>query len=171
MPVGPNYSGRVLAPIEPTPVAGMRFGIAAARFNEEITSGLLSGAMSALTAAGVREGDVTLVWVPGALELPLACRWLAETARFDAVLALGCVLRGETDHYEHVCTQAARGVLDASLATSVPVGFGVLTRATFELAMARAGDDADNKGGEAARAALAMAALRPAIARLSLRGS
>ena len=162
----------MIAPIEPTAsVTGMRIGIAASRFNEEITTGLVRGALGALSAAGVRDSDVSLVWVPGALELPLACRWLADTSRFDAVLALGCVLRGETDHYEHVCTQAARGVLDASLATAVPVAFGVLTCATFELALARAGDGADNKGGEAARAALAMAALKPAIARLSLRGS
>ena len=143
--------------------AGRRVAVAVSRFNDMVTERMLRGALAALAGAGVRDGDVTAVWVPGAFELPLTCRWLAESGRFDAVVALGAVIRGDTDHYEHVCTQAARGVLDAGLSTSVPVAFGVLTCDTLEQALARAGGSVGNKGADAALAALEMAALRDAL--------
>ncbi len=143
---------------------GRRVAIAVARFNDMVTERLLRGARDALASHGTSDGDVTVVWVPGSFELPLACRWLAESGRFDAVVALGAVIRGDTAHYEHVCAQAARGVLDAALATSVPVGFGVLTCDTLDQAMARAGGAEGNKGADAVLAAIEMAAVKERIA-------
>ncbi len=140
--------------------AGRRFGIAVARFNELICSKLLDGAVDALTRHGVNEDDITVVWVPGAFELPQTCRWLAESGKVDGVIALGAVIRGATGHYDHVCNQAARGVLDAGVSTSVPVAFGVLTCDTLDQALERAGSKAGNKGADAALAALEMAAVR-----------
>jgi 6,7-dimethyl-8-ribityllumazine synthase len=143
--------------------ANRRVAIAVGRFNQLVSERLLSGAVDALTRYGVRADDIQVVWVPGSYELPLACRWLAESGRFDAVLALGAVIRGATSHYDHVCAQAARGILDASLATSVPIAFGVLTCDTLEQALERAGGKAGNKGADAAAAALEMVALRGAL--------
>lgn len=140
-----------------------RFAIVLGRFNEVVTSRLLQGAMETLTAAGIGRDDIATFWVPGAFEIPLACQWAAATGRFDAILALGAVIRGGTSHYEHVCTQAARGVLDVGLEASLPVAFGVLTCDTLELALARAGNGDDNKGTEAARAALDMLAVKAAM--------
>ena len=147
---------------------GLRVGIAVARFNDEVTGRLLAGAVRALAAAGVADDAITVAWVPGAFELPLACQWLARSGRCDAVLALGAVVRGDTDHYEHVCRAAVDGVLQVGLATDVPIGLGVLTCATWEQALARAGGEAGDKGADAATAALAMARLRrlPAVGAL-----
>ena len=142
---------------------GKRIAIAAGGFNELITDRLVAGATDALVRQGVDQGDVTVVWVPGAFELPLACRWLAETGRFDGIVALGAVIRGATSHYDHVCNQAARGVLDAGIATSIPVGLGVLTCETGEQAMDRAGGKAGNKGADAALAVLEMLGVRAAL--------
>jgi 6,7-dimethyl-8-ribityllumazine synthase len=142
---------------------GARVGIAVSRFNEVVTDRLLRGAREALEELGVAEPRV--VRVPGAFELPLACRWLAESGTVDAIVALGAVVRGGTPHFEHVCTQAARGILDTSLATGVPVGFGVLTCDTLEQALERAGGAAGNKGVDAARAALEMLGLHRELAR------
>lgn len=142
---------------------GRRFAIVVGRFNEVVTSRLLQGAMETLTAAGVGGDDIATFWVPGAFEIPLACQWAAATGRFDAILALGAVIRGGTSHYEHVCNQAARGVLDVGLEASLPIAFGVLTCDTLELALARAGKGDDNKGTEAARAALDMLAVKAAM--------
>lgn len=142
---------------------GKRFAVAVGRFNELVTSKLLGGALDSLVRHGVTEADVTVVWAPGAFELPLVCRWLAASGKFDGIVALGAVIRGATSHYDLICAQAARGILDAGLAHGVPVSFGVLTCDTLDQAMERAGSKAGNKGADAAIAALEMASLRAAI--------
>src|SRR5918993_866602 len=138
---------------------GCRFAIVVSRFNEEITSGLLSGARSALLEAGVRDDDLTLVHVPGAFEIPVAAMRLAETGDFDAVICLGCLIKGDTMHFEYIASAAAHGIMDAGLATRIPITFGVLTTLTDAQAEARAAAGPENKGGEAARAAVEMATL------------
>lgn len=135
---------------------GMRLGIAVARFNDHVTGPLLEGAVDKIRRSGGSEDAVEVVWVPGAFELPLACKWLAESGRFDGVLALGAVIRGQTPHFDYVCEAATRGVLRVQLDTGVPVAFGVLTCETVAQARARSGPGADNKGCEAAEAAIAM---------------
>lgn len=147
-----------------------RLAIAVSQFNEPITGKLLDGAMNTLREHGVRDDDVTVCRVPGAFELPTACKWLAETGAHDAVLALGAVIRGDTPHFDHICAQAARGIMQASLETDVPVIFGVLTCDSQEQAEERAGGRAGNKGAEAALAGLEMAALADALDRKSSRG-
>jgi len=151
------------AEIDPA-AGGLRVAIAVSRYNEAVTRRLLDGATQSLARDGIGEQDVVAVWVPGAFELPIACQWLAETGNYDAVIALGAVIRVDTSHYDYVCEQAARGILDVSLSTSVPVAFGVLTCENQQQAEDRAGGRAGNKGAEAARAALEMVALRRAIA-------
>lgn len=146
---------------------GKRVAVAVARFNEEITSRLLDGALQACAAAGVAAGDVTVAWVPGAFELPAACQWLAATRRFDAIVLLGAVVRGDTDHYQWVCHAATEGALRVGLERGLPLGFGVLTCATEEQALARAGGAHGNKGADAVHAALAMADLRTQIAAMA----
>ena len=138
---------------------GMRIGIVVARFNEFITSKLLEGARSALVRHGVREEDVTVAWVPGSFEIPLVAKRLAESGRCDAVVCLGAVIRGETDHYDHVARQAASGVSNASLSAGVPVIFGILTTDTVEQAIDRAGGKHGNIGSNASVAAIEMANL------------
>lgn len=142
---------------------GRKVAVVVARFNEEVTRRLLDGARETLRERGVADGDIEVVWVPGAFELPLACKWLAESGRHDAIVALGAVIRGETDHYDYICDRAAAGILEAGLRSGVPVAFGVLTCATPDLATARAGGEAGNKGVEAALAALEMANLRSRV--------
>lgn len=139
--------------------SGLRVAIIVSRFNDHITSRLLAGARDALRKHGVRDSDVTEVWVPGAWELPLTAQALARTGRYDALVALGCVVRGETTHHIHVGGESARGLAQVSLQTSVPIGFGVLTTDTVEQAVARAGGDHGNKGEDAAIAALEMVML------------
>jgi 6,7-dimethyl-8-ribityllumazine synthase len=131
-------------------------GIAVSRFNGEITQSLLDGAIAALEAAGVATEAIEVMPVPGAFELPLGAMALARSRRYSCVLALGCVIRGETPHFEFVSGEAASGVQLASLETGVPVSFGVLTCDTREQALARAGGTHGNKGAEAARSALEM---------------
>ena len=138
---------------------GCRFAIVVSRFNEEITSGLLSGARTTLLDAGVGEDDVTLVHVPGAFEIPVAALHLAETGRFDAVICLGCLIKGETMHFEYIAEAASRGIMNVSVTTGVPVAFGVLTALTEEQAVARSEPGEGNKGREAALAAIEMATL------------
>jgi 6,7-dimethyl-8-ribityllumazine synthase len=138
---------------------GRKIGIAVARFNELVTERLLEGALATLRTQNVADGDITVVWVPGAFELPLACRWLAAAGN-DALVMLGAVVRGGTDHYDHVCSGVTDGAVRVQLDTDVPLGFGVLTCATMEQALARAGGDGGNKGSDAVLAALAMADLR-----------
>lgn len=139
---------------------GARIAIAVARFNEVVTERLLDGARQALRDHGCQDADVTVVWVPGAFELPQACLWLARSGRCDAVVMLGAVVRGGTDHYDYVCQGVTDGAMRVELDTGVPLGFGVLTCATMDQALARAGGDAGNKGADAALAALAMRDLR-----------
>jgi 6,7-dimethyl-8-ribityllumazine synthase len=137
----------------------VRFAIIVARFNEEITSGLLSGARAALAEASVRDEDVFVVHVPGAFEIPVAAMRLAETGDFDAVICLGCLIKGDTMHFEYIASAASHGIMDVSTTTGVPVAFGVLTTMTDEQAEVRSAPGPDNKGREAALAAIEMAVL------------
>ncbi|MYE54197.1 MAG: 6,7-dimethyl-8-ribityllumazine synthase [Chloroflexi bacterium] len=138
---------------------GLRIAIVVANFNDFITSRLLDGARAALARNGVRDDDVTVVSVPGSFELPLVAKRLAESKRHDAVISLGAVIRGETDHYEHVAGEAAKGIANAGLASGVPVIFGVLTTDTLEQAINRAGGKQGNNGYGAGLAAIEMANL------------
>ena len=138
---------------------GMRIGVVVARFNEAIASKLLQGTKIALTRHGVRDEDITVAWVPGSFEIPLVAKKMAESGRHGAVICLGAVIRGETDHYDHVAGQATRGIANASLSTGTPVIFGVLTTATVEQALDRAGGKHGNKGYDAGIAAIEMANL------------
>ena len=135
----------------------MRFAIIVARFNEEITSGLLAGARAALAEASVRDEDVFVVHVPGAFEIPVAAMRLAETGDFDAVICLGCLIKGDTMHFEYIASATSHGIMDVSTTTGVPVAFGVLTTMTDEQAEVRSAPGPDNKGREAALAAIEMA--------------
>jgi 6,7-dimethyl-8-ribityllumazine synthase len=139
--------------------AGYRFAIIVSRFNPEITDGLLTGARAALESAQVRAEDITLVRVPGAFEIPVAARRLANTKRFDAIICLGCVIKGDTMHFEYIASAVSQGIMDVGTATGIPVTFGVLTTLTDEQAAVRAAAGANNKGREAALAAVEMATL------------
>lgn len=138
---------------------GLRIGIAAARFNDFITNRLLAGAADALVRHGVQEGDIDVAWAPGAFELPLVARNLAQSGRYDAVITLGAVIRGATNHFDYVCAEVSKGVANVSLSVGVPVLFGVLTCDTIEQAIERAGTKAGNKGAECAEGAIEMANL------------
>jgi 6,7-dimethyl-8-ribityllumazine synthase len=138
---------------------GVKVAIVVSRFNEFITSKLLSGAEDALKRHGVNEEDVTIVWVPGAFEIPLAAKKLAESQKYDAVITLGTVIRGATPHFDYVSNEVAKGVANVALQSGVPVIFGVLTTDTIEQAIERAGTKAGNKGWEAAVNAIEMANL------------
>jgi 6,7-dimethyl-8-ribityllumazine synthase len=144
------------APSSSADARGLKIALLHSQFNESVVRGLLDGARRALEEMGGRPGDWREVAVPGAFELPLAARAAAKSRRFHAVVALGAVVRGETDHYEHIAREAASGLAAVSREMSVPVGFGVLTVANEEQALARSGRGAQNKGAEAARAAVAM---------------
>lgn len=138
---------------------GVRVGIVASRFNDLVTRRLLDGALDALRRTGVDPDDVGVAWVPGAVEIPLVATRLAAGGSYDAVIALGAVIRGATSHYDHVCSMVAAGVARASAETGVPVVFGVLTTDTIEQALERAGTKAGNRGADAAHAAVEMATL------------
>ena len=138
---------------------GFRFAIVASRWNDFLTSKLIDGAVDALESAGAAEADVEIFMVPGAFELPLAALKTAQSGRFDAVVAIGVVVRGETPHFDYVAGEAAKGVSHASLETGVPVMFGVVTTDTVEQAINRSGLKAGNKGFEAAMAAVEVANL------------
>lgn len=139
--------------------SGCRFAIVVSRFNEEITEGLLSGARLALNQAAVRDEDVTVMRVPGAFEIPLAAIKAAESGRFDAVIGIGCLIKGETMHFEYIASAATLGLANAAAQTGVPMALGILTALTEEQALERAADGPGNKGAEAARAAVEMATL------------
>jgi 6,7-dimethyl-8-ribityllumazine synthase len=139
--------------------SGFRFGIVVSRFNSFITERLLAAATDALQRAGASDQDVDVVHVPGAFELPLASKKLAATGRYDALIAIGCVLRGETSHYDYVCSETARGLQLAQMDTGLPIIFCVLTCDTLEQAIDRAGLKGGNKGFEAGLAAIEMAQL------------
>jgi 6,7-dimethyl-8-ribityllumazine synthase len=133
-----------------------RFALVAARFNQVVVESLVSGALDGLKRHGVSDEAVDVVWVPGSFEIPLVAQRLAGSRKYAAVMCLGAVIRGDTDHYDHVASGAAHGVAQAGLATGVPVIFGILTCDTLEQAMNRAGAKAGNKGFEAAMAAIEM---------------
>jgi 6,7-dimethyl-8-ribityllumazine synthase len=139
--------------------AGLHFAIVVSHFNEEITLGLLQGARAVLEEAEVGDDDIVLVHVPGAFELPMAALRLAETGQFDAVICLGCLIKGETMHFEYIASAASHGIMEASQATGVPIAFGLLTALTEEQAAVRSVAGPDNKGREAALAAVQMATL------------
>lgn len=139
--------------------SGLRVAIIVSRFNDEITSRLLAGARAALERTGVSPTDIAELWVPGAWELPLAAQALARSGKYDALVALGCVIRGETTHHIHVGGEASRGLSQVALDSGVPIGFGVLTTDTTEQSTARAGGAHGNKGEDAALAAVEMALL------------
>jgi 6,7-dimethyl-8-ribityllumazine synthase len=134
---------------------GMRIALVCGRWNDHITNRLLEGAEKALAVHGVAEADVTLVWVPGAYEIPMAALALIENGHADAVVCLGAVIRGETSHYDFVAGECARGIQDVQLTTGSPVIFGVLTTENLEQALARSSDE-DNKGEESVRTAIEM---------------
>ena len=136
---------------------GLRFGIVAARFNDFIVDRLVDAAVSTLLKHGVAAGDIEVVRVPGAFETPLAIKKLATSRRFQALIALGCVIRGATPHFDYVAGEASRGIGHVSLSEEIPVGFGILTVDTIEQAIERAGTKAGNKGADAALAAIQMA--------------
>jgi len=136
-----------------------RLAIVVSRFNQFITDSLLRGALDTLIRQGVSEDKITVVWVPGAFELPLACQSLAKTGEFEAVLALGCVIRGATTHYDLVCNNTASGVAQVGLGTGIPIILGLLTTETIDQAIERAGTKAGNKGSDAAMAALEMVSI------------
>jgi 6,7-dimethyl-8-ribityllumazine synthase len=142
-----------------TGAAGYRFALIVSRFNENITTRLCEGARGALVEAGAADTDIEIFEVPGAFELPQAARCVAETGRFDAVVCLGCVIRGATPHFEYISASVAHGIQEASGETSVPIAFGVLTTDSQAQADERARADRTNKGFEAAAAALEMATL------------
>jgi 6,7-dimethyl-8-ribityllumazine synthase len=151
--------------LNPKPAAGnlkaegLRFGIVVSKFNSFITERLLRGALDALALAGATEKQIEVVHVPGSFEIPLAAKKLAESGRVQSVIAVGCVLRGETSHYDHICSEVARGVQLAQMDTGIPVIFCVLTCDTLEQAIDRAGLKGGNKGHESGLAAIEMATL------------
>ncbi|MDT8901493.1 6,7-dimethyl-8-ribityllumazine synthase [Anaeroselena agilis] len=138
---------------------GLKFGVVAARFNEFITNKLVGGAMDALTRHGAAADDIEVAWVPGAFEIPLVAKKMAESKKYDAVVCLGTVIRGNTPHFDYVCAEVSKGVAHVGLTSGVPTIFGVLTTETIEQAVERAGTKAGNKGFDAAVAAIEMANL------------
>lgn len=138
---------------------GRRFAIVASSFNELVVGKLVEGALACFRALGISEDDLVVVWVPGAFELPVAAKRLAQAEWYDGVVCLGAVIRGETPHFEYVAGQAARGIQQVALETSLPVTFGVLTTDTIEQALDRAGGKHGNKGWDAAMAAMQMASV------------
>ncbi len=150
------YEGNLVA-------EGLKFGVVAARFNEFITNKLLGGAMDALVRHGAAADDIEVAWVPGAFEIPLVARKMAESKKYDAVICLGTVIRGNTPHFDYVCAEVSKGVAHVGLASGVPTIFGVLTTETIEQAVERAGTKAGNKGFDAAVAAIEMANLVKAL--------
>ena len=146
--------------LQGAPRAGAnRFAVVVSRFNAEVTDGLLAGALSALDAAGVTADARTIVRVPGAFELPVTAQRLAESGRFDAVVCLGCLIKGDTMHFEYLAEAVSQGLSRVALDSGVPVAFGVLTTLTDEQALERARPGDENKGAEVARAAIEMASL------------
>ena len=136
--------------------SGIKVGIVVARFNEFITSKLLSGAMDGLLRHNVQEEDIQVAWVPGAFEIPLIASKMAKSGKYDAVICLGAVIRGSTSHYDYVCNEVSKGIAAVSLESGIPVLYGVLTTENIEQAIERAGSKAGNKGSECAEGAIEM---------------
>lgn len=139
--------------------AGKKFGIVISRFNEFITSKLLDGAVDALTRHGADANNIEVAWVPGAFEIPVLARRMADSSKYDAVICLGCVIRGGTPHFDYIAAEVSKGVAQAAMQCPVPVIFGVLTTDTIEQAIERAGTKAGNKGADAALSAIEMSDL------------
>ncbi len=149
-----------MAEITGSPVgSGRRVAVVASRFNESVTRALVDGALDALVKHGVAFDDIDIIWVPGAWELPLAARHAMASDRYEAIVALGAVIRGDTPHFDFVAGEASRGLADASRDSEIPLGFGLLTCDTMEQALARCGGEHGNKGWDASLAALEMADL------------
>lgn len=144
---------------------GLRFAVVASRFNELISSRLVDGAMDVLTRHDVKHQDIDLYWVPGAWELPMVVKEIALSGKYDAIVALGAVIQGDTPHFDYVCAEMSKGLAHVGMEQRVPVGFGVLTCTNLEQALVRAGSKAGNKGVDAAMAALEMAKLLQEIRR------
>ena len=138
---------------------GLKFGIVAARFNAFIVSKLVGGALDTLHRHETADSDIDVAWVPGAFEIPIVAKKMAESGKYDAVLCLGAVIRGSTTHYDYVCSEVSKGVAQVGLQTGVPTIFGVVTTENIEQAIERAGTKAGNKGADAAMAAMEMASL------------
>jgi 6,7-dimethyl-8-ribityllumazine synthase len=156
--MGRNFEGTLIA-------KGLRFGIVVSRFNSFISERLLEGAMDALRRSGAEEGDCSVVRVPGAFEIPLATKKMVKTGRFDAMICLGCVIRGATPHYAYIASEVTKGIASLSLESEIPIAFGVLTTETIEQAIERAGTKVGNKGFDAALSAIEMANLLKEIGR------
>ncbi|MDI3508352.1 MAG: 6,7-dimethyl-8-ribityllumazine synthase [Clostridiales bacterium] len=146
------YEGKLIG-------TGLRFGIVISRFNEFITNKLLSGALDVLSRHDVSDDAIEIAWVPGAFELPMVAKRMAESGKYDAVICLGAVIRGATPHFDYVAAEMSKGIAQTALFTGVPVAFGVLTTDTIEQAIERAGTKAGNKGADAAITAIEMANL------------
>lgn len=142
--------GKVVAP------EGMKVGIVAARFNEIIVNKLLSGAVDGLVRHGVEEENITAAWVPGAFEIPVTAQKMAASGKYDVIICLGCVIRGQTSHYDYVCSEVSKGVAQVGLSTGVPAMFGVITTDNIDQAIARAGSKSGNKGYDCALGAVEM---------------
>lgn len=142
--------GKMIAP------EGMKVGIVASRFNEIIVNKLLGGAVDGLVRHGVEEDNITAAWVPGAFEIPLVASSMAKSGKYDAVICVGAVIRGDTSHYDYVCNEVSKGVAQVGLSTGVPVLFGIVTTENIEQAIARAGSKAGNKGYDCALSAVEM---------------
>ena len=143
------YAGKVIG-------SGTKAGLVASRFNEFIVSKLVSGAIDGLVRHGVDDDNISLMWVPGAFEIPVMAKKMAESGKFDAVICLGAVIRGATSHYDYVCNEVSKGVAQVGLATGVPVLFGVVTTENIEQAIERAGTKSGNKGYDCALSAIEM---------------
>jgi len=153
-----NFEGKLVA-------KGLKFGIVVSRFNHFIADRLLEGALDAIRRNGANEEDCSVVWVPGSFEIPLVAKKLAKSRRYDAVICLGCVIRGATPHYAYIAAEVTKGIASTSLESEVPISFGVLITETIEQAIERAGTKVGNKGFDAAMSAIEMANLMKEIAK------
>ena len=142
---------------------GKKFGIIVSRFNDFITGKLVDGALDALIRSGTKDDDITILKVPGAFEIPLAAKMMAENGKYDAIICIGAVIRGATTHYDYVCAEVSKGIASVSLDTGIPVMFGILTTETIEQAIERAGTKAGNKGFDVALGAIEMANLSESL--------
>jgi 6,7-dimethyl-8-ribityllumazine synthase len=151
--------------------AGLRFAVIVSKYNDFVTDRLQMGALAALASAGVASSDITVVRVPGAFEIPLAAQQAAESGLYAAIVCLGCLIRGETPHFEYISSAVSQGLMTGAAATGVPMSFGVLTTNSVEEALARAGDGSGNKGHEAAVAAIEMAEVVAQLTRQATPGT
>ncbi|MFQ6114030.1 MAG: 6,7-dimethyl-8-ribityllumazine synthase [bacterium] len=145
---------------------GNRFGIVVSRFNEFISKQLLEGALDCLTRHGANEGDVEVVWVPGSLELPTVAKKLAQSKKFNSVICLGALIRGQTPHFDFIAAEATKGIAQIGISTGIPTAYGIITADTLEQAIERAGTKAGNKGWHAALSAIEMADLTKQLSNL-----